>query len=152
MRRTVSVEMLLTTPSSMSLRASSEQSHWERDLPASSGRSQAIFTRCIATSGGEKRPPSPAWLIGEPTEPFLLETLGPFVDESSTDANPPRDLGDGNTLGEQENDSPSFGQTCTNSRRALPGFKSLPFFRIEQKGKIRFAGHRGLLGTTWPIC
>jgi hypothetical protein len=31
------------------------QSHWDKDRPSSSGRSQAIFTTYIATSGGKDR-------------------------------------------------------------------------------------------------
>ena len=51
MRRTLCAEMLLTTPSATSWRASSVQSHWLRLQPLRSGISQAIFTRWRATSG-----------------------------------------------------------------------------------------------------
>jgi hypothetical protein len=53
--RTVSAEIDSTTPSRTNCRAISVQSHCDNDRPTSSGRSQAIFTTCIATSGGKDR-------------------------------------------------------------------------------------------------
>ena len=52
-------EIDVTTPSSFNWRAISVQSHCDNERPTSSGRSQAIFTTCTATSGGKDRLAAP---------------------------------------------------------------------------------------------
>jgi hypothetical protein len=55
MRRTVSAEMLDTTPSRTHFRAIAVPSHGDNDRPRSSGRSRAIWTTESATSGRKDR-------------------------------------------------------------------------------------------------
>src|SRR5579871_2999683 len=79
MRPTVSGEMLVTTPSVTSWRASSRQSHLARERPYSSGRSQAILTSCSATSGGKDRPPAGSGAVGQAREALGKEPLDPLA-------------------------------------------------------------------------
>src|SRR5262249_61078555 len=80
MRRTVSAEMLETTPSRTSCRAISVQSHCDNERPSSSGRSQAILTTYIATSGGKDRLAAAPGAIGEAGGAAVEEPLGPLAD------------------------------------------------------------------------
>ena len=51
----------------------------EKDRPASSGRSQAILTRCSATSGGkDRRPPGP-FAIAQSRDAVAAEAFDPLV-------------------------------------------------------------------------
>src|SRR5262249_55468989 len=79
-RRTVSGEMAGTTPSATNWRAISRQSQSASDRPRSSGRSQAILTRCRATSGGKDRLAAgsgPGAGAGQAEGP---EAVGPLAD------------------------------------------------------------------------
>ncbi len=114
MRRTVSVEMLSTIPSSMSCLANSMQSHCERDLPATAGRSQAILTRWIATCGGEKRLSTSPRFIVKAKEPLLLEPLGPFVNGSPCHSDGVSNAGDRDAIGEQKDDPGPSGLTMAD--------------------------------------
>src|SRR3982750_990096 len=108
MRRTVSAEMLGTTPSRTNCRAISVQSHCDSERPSSSGRSQAILTTYIATSGGKDRlaaatgtivqagdaapeePPDPLahMLLGQADQPSHLDQRGPLGDLEDRPASP----------------------------------------------------------------
>src|SRR5215469_6277482 len=79
MRRTVSCEMLPTTPSASNWRASSTQSHLAREQPSLSGRSQAILTRWSATSGGKDRRASPPPEVVQAVEALPSEAYGPLA-------------------------------------------------------------------------
>src|SRR5512142_3239258 len=76
--RTVSAEIDLTTPSRTNRRAISAQSHCDNDRPRSSGRSQAIFTTCIATSAGEGRLAALAGAVAQPFQAILQELRDPL--------------------------------------------------------------------------
>src|SRR4051812_13416234 len=79
MRPTVSGEMLPTTPSATNWRANSGQSHLARERPYSSGRSQAILTRCSATSGGKDRLASRPGSIVQALQALGKKALHPLV-------------------------------------------------------------------------
>src|SRR5260221_13262171 len=79
MRRTVSCEMLPTTPSASSWRASSTQSDLARERPRLSGRSQAILTRWSAASGGKDRLASPPPEVVQAVEALPSEARGPLA-------------------------------------------------------------------------
>src|SRR4051794_138262 len=72
--------MLGTTPSATSWRAISRQSQKDRERPRSSGRSQAILTRCSATAGGKDRLAARSGLVMKSGEAVGPEPLGPFAD------------------------------------------------------------------------
>ena len=57
-----------------SSRASSVQSHWDRERPTLSGISQASLTRCKATTGGKNGL--------APASAFVLETGQAFFEEA----------------------------------------------------------------------
>src|SRR5262249_23988472 len=80
MRRTVSGEMSGTTPSATNWWAISRQSQSDSDRPRSSGRSQAILTRCSATSGGKDRLAAGSGPVAEAGQPEEPEAFGPLVD------------------------------------------------------------------------
>src|SRR5947209_17310120 len=78
--------MPVTTPSATSWRASSRQSHSDSDRPRSSGRSQAILTRCNATSGGKDRLAAGSGPVAEAAQAVGSEAFGPLADVA--DAHP----------------------------------------------------------------
>lgn len=138
MRRTVSGEMLSTMPSSMSFLASSVQSHCERDLPADWGLSQAIFTRWIATSGGEKRGSAPARFVIETMEPLFPKPFGPLVDGATGHPDGLSDPGDGCSIREHEDDPGPSCLTMIDGCGSLPLLKGLPLFRGEKYCQMGF--------------
>lgn len=156
MRRIVSFEMLETIPSSMSFLANSLQSHCERDLPATAGRSQAIFTRWIATSGGEKRLFASPGFVVKTKEPLFLEPAGPLVNGSSGNPDSSRDSGHRNPIGQHEYDSGSSCLTITDGGGSKPGFKLLTLFGGEENSQVGLSalGHgtplSGILGEEVP--
>src|SRR3954447_15872722 len=97
--------MLATTPSAASWRAISRQSQKERDRPRSSGRSQAILTRCSATSGGKDRLAAGSGLVVEAGEPVGSESHGPLADVPHVHAAEPAGSRQGLALFEQEQDT-----------------------------------------------
>lgn len=146
MRRTVSVEMLSTIPSSTSFFDNSLESHCERDLPLSSGRSQAIFTRCTATSGGEKRLLPSTRFVLKSAEPVLLKPFGPFIDWTTGNPDPPSTLGDRHSITEQEDDPAPPGQADADGCRPLPGFKHFPLFGGEKNDRVLPVGVLDCIG------
>jgi hypothetical protein len=127
MRRTGSGEMLSTRPSCSSCRASSVPSHWERDRPRVSGRSQAIFTRWTATSGGKHRLSAPARLIGKPRPALIEKALEPFADDPSPNPQAPANLRESQALGPQQDNARALSQTGLNRRGTLPVCKLCSF-------------------------
>src|SRR5512142_1010677 len=86
MRRTVSGEMLETIPSVTTCRAISRQSQVDNERPRSSGRSQAILTRCSATWGGKDRLAAGSGLVAEAGQAVEAVSLGPLADMSDAQA------------------------------------------------------------------
>src|SRR5262249_59813800 len=76
----VAGEIDATTPSRTNWRAISVQSHCERERPSSSGRSQAILTTYIATSGGKDRLTAAPGTIVQASQAAVEESLDPFAD------------------------------------------------------------------------
>ncbi len=139
--------MLSTMPSSLSFLANSVQSHCERDLPATAGLSQAIFTRWTATSGGEKRGFAPAWFIIETEESLFSKPLAPLVDGATGHSNGLRDSGNGHSLREHEDDPGPSCLAMTDGCGSLPLLKGLPLFGREKDCQMGFSalGHGMLL-------
>jgi hypothetical protein len=94
-RRTVAAEIPSTTPSAMSWRASSVQSHWERLRPSESGRSQARRTTWIATSGGKTTLGTAARGVGEPVQALRQKAFGPLADHRPLDSHGASHIGVG---------------------------------------------------------
>src|SRR5947208_10545917 len=99
-----------TTSSATSCRAISRQSQKDRDRPRSSGRSQAILTRCSATSGGKDRLAAGSGLVVEPGEPVGSEPFGPLARMPRAQAGEPGGLLQGLALFEQEQDTTPASQ------------------------------------------
>src|SRR5262245_16040151 len=102
--------MLGTTPSAINCRAISRQSQKDRERPRSSGRSQAIVTRCSATSGGKDRLAAGAGLVVKSGESVVAEPFGPLADVPHAHATESGDLLQGLALFEQEQDPPTAYQ------------------------------------------
>src|SRR5947209_17867634 len=114
--------MPVTTPSATSWRASSRQSHSDSDRPRSSGRSQAILTRCSATSGGKDRLAAGSGLVVKACEPVGAEPFGPLADVPRAHAAESAGLLQGLALFEQEQRPAPARQPGVASRRALAVF------------------------------
>src|SRR3954447_4321838 len=78
--------MLGTTPSATNCRAISRQSQKDKERPRSSGRSQAILTRCSATAGGKDRRAAGSGLVAEASQPVGSVSSGPLPDVSHAQA------------------------------------------------------------------
>src|SRR3954470_19911652 len=135
--------MLGTTPSATSWRAISRQSQKDRERPRSSGRSQAILTRCSATAGGKDRLPAGAGLVVKSGEPVGPEPLGPLADVPHAQAAEPGGLLQGLALFEQEQDTAPACQPGVASRRALPVLDLGALFRGQGDGQGGFAAPHG---------
>src|SRR5689334_5041502 len=135
--------MLGTTPSAINWRAISRQSQKDRDRPRSSGRSQAILTRCSATSGGKDRLAAGSWLVVKSGESVGSEPFGPLADVSHAHAAGPGGLLQGLALFEQEQDPAPASQPGVASRRALPASDLGLVFRGQSDGQGRFAAPHG---------
>src|SRR5918993_1896463 len=123
--------MLGTTPSAMSWRAISRQSHEDRERPRSSGRSQAILTRCSATSGGKDRLAAGSGLVAKPGQAAGAESFGPLAHMPHAQAGEPGGLLQGLALFEQEQGTPPAGQPGMASRGALPVLDRGAVFRSQ---------------------
>ena len=82
--------------------AISVQSHCDNDRPTSSGRSQAIFTTWIATSGGNDRLAAASGTIVPPVEPTLQEPLDPLAHVLFGQVHPPGDLDQRQSVGDPQ--------------------------------------------------
>src|SRR4029079_11297199 len=94
-----------TTPSATNCRAISRQSQEDRDRPRSSGRSQAILTRCSATSGGKDRLAAGPGLVPEASQAQASEAFGPFADVPHAHPAPLGCVLQGQAAFEQEEDA-----------------------------------------------
>jgi hypothetical protein len=150
MRRTVSAEMLVTTPSATSWRPSSTQSHWLSDRPSRSGRSHAIFTTCIATAGGKDRPAAGSLLVAQAVEAGVGEPLGPLAQVLAAQARLPLDGREALTLGQQQ-DRPRPPRGAGGHRRAAKPVEQLPASFLGQLNSQRgfAAAHANLLVRRW---
>src|SRR5512132_1677798 len=83
----VAAEMSATSPSAISCRASSAQSHWERLRPNRSGRSQAKRTTWMATAGGKTALGTAARSVSQAIQPLGQKPSGPFTYDGPLDAN-----------------------------------------------------------------
>jgi hypothetical protein len=126
-----------TTPSATSCRASSGLSHWDKLRPLSSGRSQASFTRWIATSGGKKRLPAPPGLVVQPRHPLAVVSLHPFVDKQTGQTHGTTDTRDGLPFRPQKNDPRPLGQPSLDRGRPLQSLQDRPVFRRKFHLKLR---------------
>jgi hypothetical protein len=127
MRRTVSAEMLETTPSRTNCRAISVQSHCDRERLSSSGRSQAILTTYIATSGGKGRLAAAPGAIVQAGQAALEEPLDPLADMLLGQADQPGHGDQGCALGDFE-DGPASPRQSQGGRRAAQGLQELIVF------------------------
>src|SRR5437763_13859201 len=107
-----------TTTSATDCRAISRQSQDERDRPRSSGRSQAILTRCSATSGGKDRLAAGARLVVKAGEPLGSESLGPLADVPHAQAAEAGGFLEGLAPFEEEQGTTAAGQPGGTRRRA----------------------------------
>src|SRR4051794_7551741 len=142
--------MLDTTPSATSCRAISRQSQNEKERPRSSGRSQAILTRCSVTSGGKDRLAAGSGLVVKPGEPAGPEPLGPLADVPRAQAAEPAGSRQGLAPFEEEQDPAPARQPGAASRRALPALDLSSVFRGQGDGQGGFAAPHG--DTEAPGC
>src|SRR3954447_4169770 len=135
--------MLGTTPSATNCRAISRQSQKDKERPRSSGRSQAILTRCSATSGGKDRRAAGSGLVVKSGESVAPEPFGPLADVPHAQAAEPGGLRQGLALFEQEQDTAPACQPGVASRRALPVLDLGAVFRGQSDGQGGFAAPHG---------
>src|SRR3954452_16698691 len=135
--------MLGTTPSATSWRAISRQSQVDRERPRSSGRSQAILTRCNATSGGKDRLAAGSGLVSEAVEPMGPESLGPLAGVPHAHAAGPGGLHEGLAPFEQEQETSSSGQSGGAGGGPLPAFDLGADFRGQMDRQGGFAATHG---------
>lgn len=124
--------MLSTTPLATNSRASSAQSHCDRLRPSLSGLSHASLTRCTATSGGEKRLPSPPGLVRQARDSKLGEAPEPLVDNAALIINNKPDVGDGQPLCSKKNHLPATCERCRDQRAALPALQLVLLVEAQQ--------------------
>lgn len=147
MRRTVSLEMLSTRPSSSSWRASSVQSHCESDRPTSRGNSQASLTMWIAISGGKSGLASAPALVAKTVEPFLDESRDPLSNHLSGKANDSCGLRQALTTSNQQHGPSTAHHACPHISVSQPPFKLITFRTCEgdNQGGFPTAHANGLL-------
>jgi hypothetical protein len=116
--RTISAEIDVTTPSRTNWRAISAQSHCDHDRPASSGRSQAIFTTCLATSGGKDRLAAATGAIAQPVETIRQEPLDPRAYVLLGQVHQPGDLDQGESVGDPQDRPTPPGEAQGGGRAA----------------------------------
>ena len=146
MRRTVSGEMLGTTPSATSWPASSWQSHSDSDRPRSSGRSQAILTRCSATSGEKDRLAAGPGPVAEAGQAVGSKPFGPLTDVPHAPAAPFGGVLQGQAAFEQQEDAAAAGQAGGTLGGALPTLDLRSVGRGQDDAQGRFAAAHG---DTW---
>src|SRR4051794_20615769 len=140
--------MLGTTPSAASWRAISRQSQKDRERPRSSGRSQAILTRCSATSGGKDRLAAGSGLVTKAGEAMGPIPLGPLADVSHAHAAEPGGLLQGAALFEEEEDAAPACQPSGAGGRALPALDLGSIFRGQGDGQGGLAAPHSATGVS----
>jgi hypothetical protein len=144
MRRTVSREMRGTTPSVTNCRAISRQSQKDKERPRSSGRSQAILTRCSATEGGKDRRAAGPRLVVEASQPLASKPLGPLAGVPHAQATPLGGVLQGHSLFQQQQDATPAGQSGGAGGRPLPTLDFCTVRRREDDGQGGFAATHGV--------
>src|SRR3954449_10464659 len=137
--------MLGTTPSATSWRAISRQSQKDRERPRPSGRSQAILTRCSATSGGKDRRAAGTRLVTKAGKPQGPIALGPLADMPHAHAAEPGGVLQGLALFKQEQATAPTRQPGAASRRALPVLHLGSVFRSQDDRQGGFAAPHGAI-------
>jgi len=141
--------MLGTTPFATNSRPSSTQSHCDRLAPILSGLSHASLTRCIATSGGEKRLASTAALVGEAGDSEFLEPVEPLVDDTTLIIDDQRNVRDRKSPRPQQDHLAATSKSCSDQHAPLPTFEFLLFVDAEQDDQRRCSATRhGLVLST----
>src|SRR5262249_36593212 len=127
-------------------RAISRQSHCASDRPWLSGRSQAILTRCNATSGGKGRLAAGSGLVAEAGQAVAPEPFGPLADVARAHPAPLGGVLQGQGPFEQQEDAAPAGQAGGAFGGALPAldFRSVGGGRDDGQG--RFAAAHGDTG------
>jgi hypothetical protein len=121
-------------------------SHCDNDRPCSSGRSQAIFTTCIATAGGKDRLAAAPRTIVESLQALLEEALDPLSDVLLRQADPAGDMDQRESLGDFEDGATPSGQTERGRRAAQQLLELTPLFGgQDDTQRRRAASHRYLL-------
>ena len=151
MRRTVSAEMLGTIPSATNWRAISRQSHSDSERPRSSGRSQAILTRCSATAGGKDRRAAGSRSVVEAGKAVASEAFGPLADMPHAHPAPLGGVLQGQAALEQKQDAAAACQSGGARGRALPAFDLRAVGRGQDEGQGRFAAAHGDTGSSRSV-
>src|SRR3954464_3720236 len=94
------------------------QSHCDNDRPSSSGRSQAIFTTWIATSGGKDRLSAAPGTIAQPLQAILQEALDPLPHVLLRQVDQTGDVGQWQALGDLEDGAAPSSQAQRGRRGA----------------------------------
>src|SRR5579883_228725 len=143
MRRTVSGEMLATTPSRTNWLANSRQSHCDSERPSLSGRSQAILTRWRATVGGKDGLAPASRLVGQALQPLGQVTLGPLAGVADGQARAASSVFEGVALVQQQKQAAASGQPLFEVGGAEPVFQFLKIAGRELDNEGRFAPAHG---------
>src|SRR5512138_123221 len=132
MRRTVSAEILSTTPLATNWRAISRQSHCDSERPSLSGNSQAILTAWSATAGGKNRRATGTGGIRQALKTMLLKASPPFTDDSALILHLTGRSGDRTPFGQQQDKPRPVDQPSGRRGAAQDGFQ----FALLLEGKL----------------
>src|SRR5690242_8511451 len=143
MRRTVSAEMLATTPSRTSWPANSRQSHWDKERPSLSGRSQAILTRWSATVGGKDGLSPASWLVGEARQPLGEIAFGPLAGVAHGETRRVRSVLESMAVVQQHQQAGTSNQPVFEVGGAEPVFEFLEMGSWQLDGERGFAAAHG---------
>jgi hypothetical protein len=105
------------------------QSHCDNDRPSSSGRSQAIFTTYIATSGGKDRLSAASGTVAQSVQAILQEALDPLSYVLLRQVDQPGDMDQWESIGDFEDGTTPSGQAQRGRRAAKVQLQLTPLFR-----------------------
>src|SRR3954447_6043676 len=146
MRRTVSAAIRSTTPSRASGSARARQSHWDKERPSLSGRSQAILTRCRATEGGKGGLAPAARLVGEALQALGEVAPGPLAGVADGQPGGAGGVLEGVAAVQQPRQAGAADQPVAEGRRTEPTFQFPEVSGGGLDGERRFAAaHRDKL-------
>src|SRR5215831_16334167 len=131
--------MLGTMPSRTNARATSAQSHCDRDRPRRSGRSQASLTACNATAGGKGGLAPAAGSVLQALKALGQEALDPLAEVLLGQSGLACGADKGEAVGDGQYRPAATGQS--QRRRGAPQsiLQNLPFFGGESNHQLRFA-------------
>ena len=115
--------MVSTIPSDSSLRASSWQSHSDRETPSLSGISHASFTKCSATSGGKSGLSAPPGFIFESRDSFFGESRNPKPNDATPHPHDSTGFREALAFRDQQNGMGSAHQTGRHGEAARPAIE-----------------------------